>query len=285
MEYEIGQANRLGNRSSNQDRFALFETERDVLLVLADGMGGQAGGEAAAEIVLETARRCYEEARRPVSDPGALFRQMVSAAHRAVIDYGHGHSPPITPGTTGVFCLIQNNQASWAHVGDSRLYIFRNGLPLYRTEDHSYVEGLYRRGIISRRERESHPMRSHITQCIGCQGQAPSVTVSKATTLYPGDVVLLCSDGLWGPLDDAHMGALLHRDGLDAVMDQMAERAEQASYPNSDNISVLALRVCSTDQRSQPAGDRGGPPPKRPGRAEGKDKLQSAIDRTQNCPL
>jgi serine/threonine protein phosphatase PrpC len=283
MEYEIGQANRLGNRSSNQDRFAVFETERDVLLVLADGMGGQAGGEAAAEIVVETARLCYEQARRPVSDPGALFRQMVAAAHQAVLDYGRSHTPRITPGTTGVFCLIQDNRASWAHVGDSRLYLFRNGLPLYRTEDHSYVETLYRRGMISRREQESHPMRNHITQCIGCQGQSPEVAVSKATTLHRDDIVLLCSDGLWGPLDDAHMGALLRDDSLEAVMDRMAEQAEQASYPSSDNISVIALRW-----RSAKKADKGGRPVRQRPReprppVEDKDKLQSAIDRIEQA--
>ena len=283
MEYEIGQGDRLGERRSNLDRVAAVENERDVMLVWADGVGGLAGGEAAAEIVVETARRCYEEARRPVTEPGTLFRQIVAVAHRTVLDYGRRHAPPITPGTTGVFCLIQDNRASWGHVGDSRLYVFRNGLPLYRTEDHSYVESLYRRGMISRREQESHPMRNHITQCIGCQSQAPEVSLSKTTALHPGDVVLLCSDGLWGALDDAQMGALLRHDGLDAVMDRMAERAERASYPSSDNISVLALRLSAALERDE--GER--PPRQSPceqrNRLDDKDKLQSAIDRIEQA--
>lgn len=258
MKYEIGQVNRLGNRSSNQDRFIAVECEEGVLLVLADGMGGQAFGEMAAQILVEQARYDYLAIHRPVANPGAFLREVLLQSHRAINDFGQSQHPPATPGTTGVLCLIQNGSATWAHVGDSRLYVYQQGLPIYRTTDHSYVEHLFQKGKISRWEQDNHPKRNQITECLGVRADEPKVTVSKPVTLKPGDIVLLCSDGLWGPLDDALMGSILLTDGdLEQALYSMAEKAEQISYPRSDNISVLALRFIASasdaDSQSQAA--------------------------------
>ena len=280
MEYEIGQANRLGNRQSNQDRFAAIETDEGVLLVLADGMGGQAGGELAAEAMVALAYEHYTQAKRPIREPEVFLTTLIRHAHEHIRELGLQHQPPITPGTTGVLCLLQQGQANWAHVGDSRLYVFRDGLPIYRTRDHSYVESLYRRGVISRAEQERHPMRNRITQCIGCQNQNPRIELSRATTLQEGDVVLLCSDGLWGALDDAQIGALLEGDALDEVLDQMSAQAEQIKYPHSDNISVLALRLISQDDTGAWQGEQAQAAPATDSGEQG-DPLQSAIDRIE----
>jgi serine/threonine protein phosphatase PrpC len=272
MKYEIGQVNRLGNRSSNQDRFLAIETEEGVLLVLGDGMGGQACGEVAAQLLVETARRNYLEAIRPLDRPREFLNHIIQEAHRAILDFGQRQEPPVTPGTTGVLCLVQEGQAYWAHVGDSRLYIFQRGLPIYRTTDHSYVEQLYQKGEISRWEQENHPKRNQITQCLGCRATPPEVSLSNPVTLRENDVILMCSDGLWGPLDDAQMGAMLRDDEpLDALLSEMGERSERLSYPRSDNISGLALRFLSNDDAEQEqAGDE-------VAAAEEGDELQSAI--------
>ena len=248
MKYEIGQVNRLGNRSSNQDRFMAMETDEGVLLVLGDGMGGQACGEVAAQLLIDTALKVYHAAIRPIESPRELLRDILIKAHQEILAFGQSQEPPVTPGTTGVLCLIQEGQAVWAHVGDSRLYIFQHGLPLYRTTDHSYVEQLYQKGEISRWEQDTHPQRNQITQCLGCRTSPPKVSLSNTVTLKPGDIVLLCSDGLWGPLDDAQMGAQL-RDGepMDDLLNEMAEKAERLSYPRSDNISGLAFRYISNE--------------------------------------
>ncbi len=254
MKYEIGQVNRLGNRSINQDRFSSVETREGVLLVLGDGMGGQAYGEVAAQLLIDTATNAYLAAPRPIEDPQTFLQELLLKAHKAIITFGKQQQPPATPGTTAVLCLIQDGQALWAHVGDSRLYIFQQGLPLYRTTDHSYVEHLYQQGAISRREQDNHPKRNQITQCIGCRNTPPEVSFSNTITLKPDDIVLMCSDGLWGPLDDAQMGAQLTAAApLDDLLNQMAEKAERLSYPRCDNISGLALRYISneTDKAQQ----------------------------------
>lgn len=248
MRYEIGQANRLGNRGNNQDRFDAIETPEGVLLVLGDGMGGQAFGEVAAEILVETAREIYLHEARPTTKVKSLLNTIIETAHRRIVDFGAQQEPPATPGTTAVLCLIQSGKVTWAHVGDSRLYIYQGGLPLYRTTDHSYVEQLFQRGEISRWEQESHPQRNQITQCLGCRNELPSISFSNCVTLKRKDIVLLCSDGLWGPLDDAQLGTLLESsNNLDTALNELAERAERNSYPQSDNISALALRFISND--------------------------------------
>lgn len=254
MKYEIGQVNRLGNRSSNQDRFLAVETDEGVLLVLGDGMGGQAFGEVAAQLLIDTAVKYYQDAVRPIKEPKEFLNAIIQQAHRAINEFGQRQAPPVTPGTTGVLCLVQDGQAFWGHVGDSRLYVFQGGLPIYRTTDHSYVELLYQQGAISRWEQESHPLRNQITQCIGCRANPPEVSLSNAVNLRPNDIVLLCSDGLWGPLDDAQMGAMLRDDeSLDDLLHGMGEKSERLSYPRSDNISGLALRFLSNGEQEKVA--------------------------------
>ncbi len=253
MIYELGQANRLGNRNNNQDRFSAIETDEGVLLVLGDGMGGQAHGEVAAQILVDVATKQYRDAPRPIKNPKLFLSRILLSAHQAIVEFGERQRPPVSPGTTGVLCLVQESKAVWAHVGDSRLYLFQNGLPLYRTTDHSFVEMLYQKGEISRREQESHPKRNQITQCLGGGlVEEPEPTVSNIVSMREEDVLLLCTDGLWGPMDDAVMGNLLCRPGnLDDIINAMAQEAEQLSYPHSDNVSVIALRLLSTAGKSK----------------------------------
>jgi serine/threonine protein phosphatase PrpC len=252
MRYEIGQVNRLGNRSSNQDRFSAIETDEGVLLVLGDGMGGQACGEVAAQILVDCARDAYLQAVRPIRNPKEFLGAVIKHAHLQIIAFGQRQEPPVTPGTTAVLCLIQDGDALWAHVGDSRLYIYQQGIPLYRTTDHSYVEQLYQKGEISRWEQETHPQRNQITQCLGCRRELPKVSVSNSVMLKPGDVVMLCSDGFWGPMDDSQMGSMLENgEPLEDALNEIAEKAERLSYPRSDNISVLGLRFISAEGEQQ----------------------------------
>jgi len=290
MHYETGVANHLGNRNSNQDRFDIVETDEGVLLVLADGMGGHFGGDVAAQALVDIARDRYLNVMRPVAQPGRFLTEVIQATHEALVSYAAEQNLGNIPGTTAVLCLIQHGHMDWAHVGDSRLYLFRSGLPVFRTTDHSYVEQLYQQGIIRRSEQDTHPRRNHITQCIGAMPQAPEVEVGKGKALRLGDIVLLCSDGLWGALDDAQLGLMLQDEGsLDDVLERMAMRAEQISYPHSDNISVVALRLTSL----APAAPRPRPPeppkpapppePKQETPRVDDDKLKSAIEQIEEA--
>lgn len=245
MQYIIGKTSRLGNRESNQDRLAALEREGIVLLVVADGLGGKKGGALAAQVVIDTAEKIFNSTTLPVTQVDRFLTDILVTAHHNIKQVGAEQNPPLTPGTTGVLCLIQEGVAWWAHVGDSRLYLFRDSLPLYRTKDHSYVEQLYQEGQITLDNLQGHPMRNYVTRCLGLTESDPEVTLSNEVQMKPGDILLLCSDGLWDPVDDAQIGILIVNGRLSDALDLLAERAEQVSYPASDNITGLAFQLMS----------------------------------------
>lgn len=246
MLYEIGKTSRLGNRKSNQDNLTSIEVEGGVVLVLGDGLGGKTGGELASQVLIDTVRDEIEKHEFPIPNPERFLEALIIQAHYRIKEAGEQQQPPVEPGTTAVVCLVQEGLAWWAHVGDSRCYLFREGLSIYRTQDHSYVEELYQQGQLSMEKKDGHPMRNLVTQCIGLPEITPIVSVNKGTPLQAGDVLLLCSDGFWEPLDDAQIGAILEEDEkLDKAINKLAERAELASYPRSDNTSAVALRLLS----------------------------------------
>lgn len=245
MQYVIGRTSRLGNRAINQDRIAALERDNTVLLVLGDGLGGRTGGELAAQVMVDTIAKEFQKARLPIQNPKEFMTQSLHRAHFAVIDEGKLQDPPLCPGTTAVLCLIQNGKAWWAHVGDSRLYLFRGSVPIYRTKDHSYVEKLYQKGQLSHDKRASHPLRNYMTRCIGLSDNIPEVTVSNEVGLHQGDVIMLCSDGLWEPVDEMQMGVMIMEGRLSDAIDRLAQQAEETSYPNSDNTSAVAIQIMS----------------------------------------
>lgn len=245
MQYEIGRVSLLGNRKNNQDRLGIAESHGGVVLILGDGLGGKPGGELAAETLVKSVQHSLRHKIMPVEEPEILLKKLIVQAHYAVRSMGAKQNPPIEPGSTAVLCLIQNKKAWWAHVGDSRFYLFRDGLCIYRTQDDSYVEHLYQKGEITLEKRDGHPMRNYVTQCIGLMETEPQVTVSKGVDLQANDTLLLCSDGFWEPLDDAQIGATLSEGNIKDSLQKLATRAEQSSYPKSDNTTVLAMKVTS----------------------------------------
>lgn len=245
MQYIIGRTTRLGNRSINQDRVAVLERDNTVLLILGDGLGGKKGGEIAAQTLVDTIADEFKEARLPIKKPKEFMTRALHRAHTAVIDAGNQQDPPLTPGTTAVLCLVQDGSAWWSHVGDSRLYLFRGGVPIYRTRDHSFVEELYQTGRITNDKRSNHPLKNYMTRCIGISDNVPEVSVSNEVNLHKGDIILLCSDGLWEPLDDMQIGMKILEGRFSDALETLAEQAEETSYPSSDNISAVAIQIMS----------------------------------------
>ena len=256
MQYEIGRVSLLGNRKNNQDRLGVFESHGGVVLILGDGLGGKPGGELAAETLVKSVQHSLRHEIMPVEEPEKLLKKLIIKAHYAVRSTGQKQNPPVEPGSTAVLCLIQNTKAWWAHVGDSRLYLFRDGLPIYRTKDDSYVEHLYQKGEITLEKRDGHPMRNYVTQCIGLMAKEPKVAVSKGVDLQKDDTLLLCSDGFWEPLDDAQIGGNLIDNNIKDAITKLAARAEQSSYPKSDNTTVLAMKVTSMQNLTTKAANK-----------------------------
>ncbi|MFN2308268.1 MAG: PP2C family serine/threonine-protein phosphatase [Gammaproteobacteria bacterium] len=256
MRYLAGQANRLGNRASNQDRCLLVERDDALLLAVADGMGGHARGDLAAQTFVDTLGRQFR-AHQGLEDPAQFLREAFREAHRTILRVGQTQRPPIQPMTTAVACLIQDGAAHWAHVGDSRAYLIRDGRVSLRTRDHTRVAELVEAGLLTEQQSQLHPLRNQVSRCLGGTAQPPPVTLGPRLYLAPGDVLLLCSDGLWSMLSERRLVSGLADADLSRALDALTAAAEDAGYPRSDNVSGVALRW---DAGGTDPADRAGTP-------------------------
>jgi serine/threonine protein phosphatase PrpC len=140
-------------------------------------------------------------------------------------------------------CLVQQGASWWAHVGDSRLYQVRRGALVARSRDHSHVELLLREGLISAEQATNHPMRNFVECCLGGDPILPDMSLSRRRPLEKGDVLLVCTDGLWGGSKDEDIAAELGTPGpLREKLLRLGERAVNRAGSASDNTSAAALR-------------------------------------------
>jgi serine/threonine protein phosphatase PrpC len=209
----------------------------------------------AAQILMDNARKAFLTSRKPITNPRFFLSGLMEMSHQQITAFGERQEPPIEPRTTGVLCLVQEDSAYWAHIGDSRLYIMRDGVIHLRTDDHSYVEHLRQQGIISAAQVHTHKFRNYVTRCLGGSNNRPVAELSGPHELKEGDVVLLCSDGFWGPLPERPLVENLYKKSgtLLNSISQLAKRAENTSSPESDNVTVVALRWRESNGNLQPA--------------------------------
>lgn len=241
MKFTIAQDTRIGQRRENQDRIAHWRTPECVLLAVADGLGGHAYGEVAAQMAIEMLGEAFaREAKPKIADPGAFLFRVFGAAHAALLREADRRRLDDTPRTVLVACIIQDGRAVWTHVGDSRLYLLRQGRILHRTRDHTLVQQLIDEGRIREEAIASHPERNRLLQCIGGY-EVPRPDPASSTPLEKGDLLVLCSDGFWGPLTQRHMLHSLLTRPLDRAIPELVELAEARAGGHSDNISVVAM--------------------------------------------
>ncbi|MBW7901331.1 MAG: serine/threonine-protein phosphatase [Rhodocyclaceae bacterium] len=242
MKFTIYQESRQGRRRNNEDRIAYCYSRDALLMVVADGMGGHYYGEVAAQIAAQTLTEAFQRAAKPaLAEPFLFLQREMNNAHRAILGFAAAHRLDDSPRTTCVACVIQDNIAYWAHAGDSRLYLLRGGRLAAQTRDHSRVRALADQGAITEAQMAGHPDRHKVYSCLGGP-QPPEIELSRKTPLETGDVLLLTTDGFWGPLPPDRIAAALHRsDPMQAVPALMKE-AEERGGPYGDNLSVVAVR-------------------------------------------
>ena len=242
MKFTIYQESRIGKRANNEDRLAHCYSRDALLMVIADGMGGHYYGEVAAQIAVQTLAESFQrEATPELRDPFMFLQKSLSNAHHAIADFTEAHSLRDSPRTTCVACLIQNNVAYWAHAGDSRLYLIRGGRVATRTRDHSRVQLLIDQGIITEAQAATHPERNKIYSCLGGY-QPPDIEFSRKTPLEAGDVLALCTDGLWGVVPEETLIAGLQQENLIQAAPKLLNFADSNGGPNADNLSIVAVR-------------------------------------------
>ncbi|MEO0423721.1 MAG: protein phosphatase 2C domain-containing protein [Pseudomonadota bacterium] len=248
MRIQSAKTSHPGERETNQDRVAIVAEKDCVLLAVLDGMGGHADGEKAAQVAIDTIVEAFRSSPRPLIDPMGFLRLAINDAHDAVVALGKALPMASKPRATCAACLIQEGEACWAHVGDSRIYLLRGDKVLQRTRDHSHVELLRREGLISEEDMHTHPMRNYVEFCLGGEPEYPGMDVSPVRKLEAGDRLLLCSDGLWGGLKEVEVASLGAEEtsDLQQQLEALADVAVAANSPYADNTTAAVVRFLST---------------------------------------
>lgn len=241
---EVAILSERGGRSYNEDACGHWHSDRHLCCVLADGAGGHGGGDVASRVAVETLLNSF--AGRP-SDDGESLAELVWATNRAVLDQ-RGADSRLRDMHTTVVCLVidfLDRSAHWSHVGDSRLYWFRDGRLMDRTLDHSLVQSLINAGVLTAEQARDHPRRSELQSALGTRPEDLQVGASGGRVdVEEGDAFLLCSDGLWEFVTDEAMAqALTASQNPSEWLEQLEALVREGARDRSshDNFSAVAV--------------------------------------------
>jgi serine/threonine protein phosphatase PrpC len=241
LKCTLAQETRIGARKMNQDRIGYWRTGHALLMVVADGLGGHLHGEIAAQVAVQHFATAFQRDARPLlGAPDVFLSRSMNGAHGAILREAQRLDLSDTPRTVIVACVVQEGYAYWTHVGDCRLYLVRRGSIVQRTRDHTVVQQLLDAGRIREEAITTHPDRNRLLQCLGSM-QAPRPETVERARLKRDDLIVLCSDGLWGPLTQRQLLHALVTRELKQAVPQLADLAEVRAGPQCDNVSLLAM--------------------------------------------
>jgi serine/threonine protein phosphatase PrpC len=230
----VGAATHAGRvREANEDRYLAAPP----LFAVADGMGGHAAGDVAAEVALQTIQRAAQREREANAADAAEWLQ---AANAAILERAGSDGLLRGMATTCTLAVLDGMELHLAHVGDSRAYRVRDGDLVQLTEDHTFVAQLVQQGVLSPREALVHPRRGVLLRGLGHRSRA--VIDERRLELLAGDRLLLCSDGLTSMVDDPSIAAvLLEETDAQRAADRLVALANDAG--GVDNVTVLVVDV------------------------------------------
>jgi serine/threonine protein phosphatase PrpC len=237
MSVEIVQESHQAGRQRNEDRAGHWSTGAAVLMAVADGMGGHPHGDRAAETALQTLSELFlRQANPELPLPGGFLDRAFREAHRRLHEEAAEWQLEENHRTTLVACLVQKGLLWWAHSGDSRLYLARGAELVLRTRDHSFAElnEALQHGDTSEEDVPANILFS----CLGSTSR-PLIDRGGPWSLAAGDRVLLCSDGLWGPLSDLSVLQGMAQGPLAQAVPALVQRALAAGGAHGDNVTAL----------------------------------------------
>jgi serine/threonine protein phosphatase PrpC len=233
-------------RENNEDRFAYWEPVDDKefavkgrLFSVADGMGGHEGGAEASRIALETVEEIYSGAEG--NDIRVILLNAFQSAHQRILQYADTHPELQGMGTTCTAVALRGLDLYYSHIGDSRLYLVRENSIYRLTRDQSYVGKLVEQGIISTEEAGTHPQRHILTSALGAGSEVVPECPEEPLSLESGDVLVLCTDGLWSLLAEADVQAVVASKSPEDACKELIKMARHQGGP--DNITVQIAKV------------------------------------------
>jgi protein phosphatase len=242
-------------RTNNEDSFGYWEPEDDQqflrkgrLAVVADGMGGYEGGQEASRLAVETLMAVYRDFGG--DNPQDALIEALQTAHERIRQYSFAHPELRGMGTTcTAAAIVRGTHGSanydalyYVHVGDTRLYLIRDGQITRVTRDHSYVGRLVESGMISQEEAEHHPQRNILTAALGTNPDLIMDSPGHPEPLRPEDVLLICSDGLWGLVRDPEILDVVENKSAEQAGRELIELARERGGPDNITVEILRLR-------------------------------------------
>jgi protein phosphatase len=242
-------------RQNNEDSFGYWEPEDDRqflrkgrLAVVADGMGGYEGGQEASRMAVETLLAVYRDFAG--DDPQQALIEALQAAHQQIRQYSFAHPELRGMGTTCTAAAIvrgahrdaDSDALYYVHVGDTRLYLIRDGQITKVTRDHSYVGRLVESGMISPEEAEHHPQRNILTAALGTNPDLVMDSPGYPQPLRPEDVLVICTDGLWGQVRDPEILDLVENKSAEQAARELIQLARDRGGPDNITVEILRLR-------------------------------------------
>lgn len=257
MQVHPGNCQHVGARSSQQDAFGFsdkddlaFVAHGGVLVVVADGMGGMTYGGEASHLAVQVFLRRYMAKLADETVPMALL-QALGEANQAVVELAHEVGEE-NVGTTLVAAVVHDDALHWVSVGDSRLYLLRQGKLTQLTQDHVFAVELDRdaaNGVISLEEAQCHPERSALTGYLGLPELDLIDQNPQAFTLVAGDQVLVCSDGLYAAVDEKEIATCWNGDSQH-MAEELVTMVLAKERPGQDNLTVAILGLGATSNSS-----------------------------------
>jgi protein phosphatase len=232
-------------RENNEDSYAYWEPNEDALLevlgrlaIVADGMGGYEGGQIASQIAVDSVLKAY--AKSAEDDPQTRLLGAFAEAHREIQEQAETLGLN-GMGTTCTAAVVAKHQLWFAHVGDSRLYLVREGELKRLTKDHTLISRLMDTGMVRAEDVSSHPQKHVLTAALGVGGETAPDFSSAPISIKAGDVILLCTDGLWGQVSDEEIRQILSSQPPAKACEVLCDLAKTRGGP--DNITLQLMHI------------------------------------------
>ena len=233
-------------RENNEDGYSYCEPENEAsfaalgrLAIVADGMGGHEGGQIASRIALDVVTETYTASAE--ADPQKRLLKALTDAHQRIQQQARGNPALSNMGTTCTAFALVNARLYFVHVGDSRLYLLREGKLRVLTRDHTLIARLLERGIVRPEDADTHPQKHVLTSALGVSDDIEIDFPAEPVSIQTGDTLMICTDGLWGQMDSGEIQQALASQSPAAACRALVQLAKDRGGP--DNITLQIARI------------------------------------------